>query len=283
MSEHVVIIGYTNIGRRVVEYLDSLKRSYVLIEKDMSKIENLIEQEKPVVADDPWDEQALKDASIEEAFLVFIAEDDLDVLLLTITRIRELVPRIHIIARVFEDDIAEVLEKTYNVKTISTSLFAANRIKEITKDIKITKALMVGWNHVSERLSKEWSQSGTDFRVMQEGKEEIPADIISTGKFLDGDPTDLEFLKKISVDQFDLVLILIDDPKRDILVVKRIRELNPHCVIITRTFSDSIGEVLTKTPFESRIISSSKETLDYLAEKETFELTHPFQWLLRRN
>lgn len=281
MEDHIVIVGYSHLGRRIYEYLEESGKDCVIIERDVDKVENLVEKEHPVVIDDARETQAFIDANVEEASLVFVAANDLETILLSVERIREITHKIPIIARCFEDDFADIIEKTFNVKTLSTSKFASERINEVMQKHGKVVPIIIGLNHISERLMKDWNQQNISYQVVTDFEEEEEEE--RHPSCIEGDPTDLEFLKQINIEKFDFVVILIDDAKDVVLITRRIRELNSDCYIIARIFSDDIAEFLSQPPFNSKVISSTKETLNYLDEKGVFGHIHPDHWVFKRD
>ena len=90
------------------------------------------------------------------------------------TQIRDMNKDVKIIARCFEEDLASILEKQFNVETISTSKFAAERIEKQVKTIETKEIngeeqpdyLIIGLNHISERLGRKFKNVGKKFKII---------------------------------------------------------------------------------------------------------------------
>ncbi|OGF59554.1 MAG: hypothetical protein A2Y62_03685 [Candidatus Fischerbacteria bacterium RBG_13_37_8] len=279
LKNHIIIISYTNLAKRIKYYLDKKGRNNVIIEEDEKKVEDLIQEEQPLIVDEPADRTAILDARIYDASLVLLTEDDIELLFSTIEEIRELNPRIKIIARCFEDNIAAILEKNFKVETLSTSKFAAARIIEKISAIpsKVTgiaeqqqkKCLIIGLNHVSERVGLQLASIGMNFKIIDIPKYEEEG--LQSGlkeHIISGDPRDSAFLLSIGIEDFDIIVMTLNDIRYIMLTLSTIRELNKECRIITRVFSDDLAKVLARPPFDAITISSTKEALDYLIQKK---------------
>jgi len=83
-SDHVIIIGYTHIGQRILNYLKLKDIDCVIIEKDFNLIEDLIAKEEAVVNDTPLSIQTLEDAGTQKAKAVFITSDDFEIQLVAV-------------------------------------------------------------------------------------------------------------------------------------------------------------------------------------------------------
>ena len=270
-SDHVIIIGYTHIGQRILNYLKLKDIDCVIIEKDFNLIEDLIAKEEAVVNDTPLSIQTLEDASIEKAKAVFITSDDFEIQLVVNHYIRRLNPKCKVVARIFQDDIADLISKTYNIEIISTSKYASDVIDDkIRKHYK--KVLLIGLNHISLRLIEKLKlRSSIEYQVIEEN-EDLIKDLIEDNRYIIcGDPKERGILEKCNINDVDCVVNTISNVKESILITKRIRDLNRGCKIISRFFLDSVAEILEKPPFRAEVISSSKGTLEVMIQKGMFD------------
>jgi len=277
MKNHVILIGYTHLAQRIHSYLEEHRKPYVIIDIDEEKVENLIDDEAPVIIDNSSDEKALREANIDDAKLVIIANDDIELLFLTIEQIREMNKNVRIIARCFEEEIASILDKQFDVETLSTSKFAAERIdKQVLtlrpKGISAQEErdyLIIGLNHISERLGRRFNNVGRNFKIIDipnyAEEEEFSSSL--NDKVVSGDPADFQFLSQIGIREFAVVILLVNDLKKTILILNEIRDLNKNCKIISRVFSEDMATIISKNPFDAIPISSSQETVDWLVEK----------------
>lgn len=132
MENHIVVIGYSHLGERLIKYYQKEKISYCLIEKDKEKIDDLLREGAPVVVDDAKDLDALSDAGVPKAKLVIIASNNLETALIVTKRARQMNKEVKIVARCFMDEFDEILESLGATTVISSSKNAFNDILTIS-------------------------------------------------------------------------------------------------------------------------------------------------------
>ncbi|TFG06195.1 MAG: hypothetical protein EU539_08275 [Promethearchaeota archaeon] len=266
ISDHAVIIGYSHIGQRIADYLEHKNIDHVIIEENLDLVEDLITKERPVINDTPLSMQTLQDAGVSKAKAVYITSGDFEVQMVVSHNVRRLNPKCRLVARLFQDDIGDLISKIYNVEIISTSKYASEVISLKISNYK--KILLIGLNHLSLRLMKKVDQNPNIIYKLIEENDEVVKDFTDNEEnIIIGDPKELHVLQKAEIDKTDCVINTISDVKESILITKRIRDLNRDCKIISRFFLDSIAEILEKPPFRAEIISSSKHTLEIMIEK----------------
>ena len=258
LEDHVVIIGYSNIGRRLSNYLEEIRIPHVVIDKNLEVLDDLISCEEPVINDDALSKQTLLDAGVDKARAVFVMADNIEVQMVVNYYVREMNPNCLIVDRIFQDDIGELISKTYNTIPISTSKYAAKILFEKIRKNLYNNILIIGMNHISLRLIHKFRKRGIRYKVIEN---------IADENLILGDPKELSIMLQVNVKQVDCVLNLVNKVEETVLITKRIREQNPHCKIICRVFLDSVAEMLEKPPFRCEIISSSKATLETLIKK----------------
>jgi hypothetical protein len=121
MSGHVVVIGHSHLGRRLVAHFRERRVPYCLIEKDRERVDELLREGEPLVVDDAREMDALTDANIAEARAVLIASNNLETALLVTKRVRDRNKTCKIIARCYQDEFAEILETLGADEVISSS------------------------------------------------------------------------------------------------------------------------------------------------------------------
>ncbi|TFG29912.1 MAG: hypothetical protein EU532_02300 [Promethearchaeota archaeon] len=270
-SDHVIIIGYTHIGQRISNYLKTEGIGTVIIEEDLSLIEDLIANEEAVINDTPLSIQTLEDAGTQKAKAVFITSDDFEIQLVVNHYIRRLNPKCRIVARIYQDDIADLIANTYNTEIISTSKYAAEVIDNKIRN-HYNKVLLIGLNHISLRLMEKWKQkSHIEYQLIEESEDLIKEKIEDKSHVICGDPKDGVILEQCNISEVDCVVNTISDVKESILITKRIRDYNRSCKIISRFFLESIADILEKPPFRAEVISSSKGTLEVMIQRGMFD------------
>ena len=271
-SNHVVIIGYSHIGARIAEYLKTRKMKYVIVEEDRELIDDLITNEEAIVNDTPLSKQTLEDAGIRKAKAVFITSGDFEVQMVVNYNVRKLNQHCKLVSRVFQDDIAEIISKTYNSEIISTSRYSSEIIFDIIRKNNYKNILVIGLNHISNRLIKKFQdKSHINYNLIEEDEEVIEDLNVEGANIIQGDPREISMLYKADIENIDCVVNVNPDVKSSILITKRVRDLNRTCKIISRIFLDSVAKILEKPPFRSEVISSSSKTLEIMIEKGMFE------------
>ncbi len=102
MKDHYIICGYGNVGREVAERLKANKESFVVIEKDHDRVQDMVESGISVVRGDAEDEETLLKAEIMKAKGLIAAMKDPPNMVTVITA-RSMNPGLMIISEV-EDD-----------------------------------------------------------------------------------------------------------------------------------------------------------------------------------
>jgi voltage-gated potassium channel len=127
-ENHIVVAGLGNVGYRVVEQLHRFGEEVVCIEKDESArfMDELGHLEIPVLIGDITNEQTLREASITKAkAFMALTDNDLANLEAALT-VREVVPNVRIIMRMFDQRLAQKIEKSFGINcAFSTSALAA--------------------------------------------------------------------------------------------------------------------------------------------------------------
>ncbi len=131
---HIVVIGYSHLGERLISYFKQNKISYSLIERDKDKIDELLRLGEPIIVDDAKEPDALRDANIINAKAVIIASNNLETALIITKRVRELNKDCLIITRCFQDEFAEIIESLGASEVVSSSKSA---FKDIIEKLKV--------------------------------------------------------------------------------------------------------------------------------------------------
>lgn len=67
MKDHIIVVGHSHLGARLVAHLRQTAHAYVLIDKDPAAVDDLVRAGEPVIVDDAKQESTLVDAGIERA------------------------------------------------------------------------------------------------------------------------------------------------------------------------------------------------------------------------
>jgi voltage-gated potassium channel len=128
MQNHVIVVGYTHLGIRIVEHLRRVKQPYVLIDKDPAAVDDLVRDGEPIIVDDAKQESSLTDAGIEHARLVIITSNNIETALLVTKHARDRNKKTLIIVRCYLDEFTEILESLGANEVISSSKSAFSGI-----------------------------------------------------------------------------------------------------------------------------------------------------------
>src|SRR5216683_7039556 len=128
MKDHVIVVGHSHLGARLVVHLPQSARAYVLIDKDPAAVDDLVRAGEPVVVDDAKQESTLLDAGVDRANLVVITSNNIETALLVTKRARERNKEAAIVVRCYLDEFTEILESLGANEVISSSKSAFNEI-----------------------------------------------------------------------------------------------------------------------------------------------------------
>ena len=123
MRDHVVVIGLGNIGDRVIEQLHNMGIPVLGVENDPQArgVATARRLGVPVVIGDASREQTLRDAYVADCrVLLAVANNDLTNLEAALHG-RAMQPELRVVLRLFDDDLAAKIEKTFTM-TISRSV-----------------------------------------------------------------------------------------------------------------------------------------------------------------
>jgi hypothetical protein len=130
VRNHTIVVGYTHLGARLVEDLESRGDAFVLIEKDVTTVDHLVRAGKPVVVDNAKEVTTLESAGIRHARSIIVTSDNIETALLVTKRAREANRDVRIIVRCFQDDFVEILEGLGADDVISSSKSAFREVSD---------------------------------------------------------------------------------------------------------------------------------------------------------
>ena len=248
---HVVVIGWTNLGRRVADLVTEAGRSVVVVEENASLVAALVHEEHPLVIGSAQERGVLEDASVRRAKVVVIATDDLETAAVASRLVREVNATCELIIRCPDDDVGAVLAKTYRARAVSTSRLAASFIQGQAIKARARSVVVLGRNNVGERVIEALAEKRIPYRF---------ADVTE----------DVAKLEAAGVAEADMVIVCDDDLGKNLVRVDRIRDLNKRTRIICRAFHDEAAELLGRPPFDCVVISTSKYATEALARAGAF-------------
>ena len=248
---HVVVIGWTNLGRRVVDLVTEAGCAVVVVEEDASLVAALVNDERPLVIGSAQERGVLEDAAVRNAKVVVIATDDLETAAVASRLVREVNATCELIIRCPDDDVGAVLAKTYRARAVSTSRLAASFIQGQAVKARARGVVVLGRNNFGDRVIEALAEKRIPYSF---------ADVTE----------DVEKLTAAGVAEADMVIVCDDDLGKNLVRVDRIRDLNKRARIICRAFHDEAAEVLGRAPFECVVLSTSKYATEALARAGAF-------------
>lgn len=270
LENHAVVVCFSHLGQRVVEFLEQHHIPTVVIEPDRAVVEDLIRQERPLVLGNGRQRSDLEAANLKAARLVVLSADDLETNSVVASLVRQMNPDCSLIVRVFEDDIGEVLAKRYNATVISTSRLAAEFIKDYASKHNSRYCVIVGGGQMGRRLVKIMTGLNVEYRLIEESRAAVE-DLMDNHPVMIGHPADKDLLAQANVPRADLVVLTDDNLSRSLPVIDHIRDLNTSCRIVCRVFHDDAADMITREPFHCDVISTSRYAVDSLARKGAFQ------------
>lgn len=157
--DHVVVCGIGHLGYRVLEQLVENQVPVVAVEKDPQA--RFVAQTKsmgvPVLINDMKDDQTLIEAGVPHARVIIIATNDDMANLEVALDARRMNPKIRVIMRLFDQQIAGKISGAFMVdKAFSSSALAAPMVTAMSLDAKVLASFMVaGVPHVTVELTAE--------------------------------------------------------------------------------------------------------------------------------
>lgn len=110
MKGHYIICGYGNVGKQIMDQLKARGEKFIIIEKDHSKIEDMVESEIPVIEGDSTHEEVLIRANIKEAKGLLASMPDHVNIMVALTA-RMLNPDLNIVTEVEDNRNVQKLER----------------------------------------------------------------------------------------------------------------------------------------------------------------------------
>lgn len=103
LRDHVVLIGYGRVGRRIAESLDANAIPYVVCEVSRERVEDLRKEDVPAISGNAADQDVLARAGIERAAVLALAVPDANTVRSIVDAARGLRPELEIILRTHSD------------------------------------------------------------------------------------------------------------------------------------------------------------------------------------
>ena len=174
MQHHAIIVGYGRVGQYTAQLLQRLNLSFVVIESDQYRLDELQKQGIPVIYGDGASAEVLHAAGIEHARLVLIAVGSAFDVESIARRARELAPDVHIVARAAkmaqievlrELGIHEVVQPEFEAglemmrQTLLHFDVSADRIEQLSDEVRAAAYVPMSSPHLQTSLLSSMAQT----------------------------------------------------------------------------------------------------------------------------
>lgn len=247
---HVVVVGFTNLGKRIWEITRAAGRVAVVVEEDATLVAALIADEEPLVRGSARDRSSLVSANVARADVVVIAVDDLETAAIAARLVRELNAECELVVRAADENVADVLARTYRARAVSTSRLAAEWILAHARKLRVKRALLLGDSSLAERLAEALR-----------GERVVVARAAAASR---------EALTAADAANVDFVVLCEDDLGENLVAVDRIRQINKRARIVCRVFHEEAAALLTRAPYDCVLLSTSRHAAEMLARGGAF-------------
>lgn len=170
---HVIVIGVGHVGMRVARTLVQMGFDVVAVELDVTKDLdiNLRGMGVPFVSGDGRNIQVLENAGLKHANAVIVATSNDHINLEITMRVRDMSPQIRIVSRMWDDRLAQQMERFFDVTVLSASDLAAPAFAGAAVGAEVTQNLHIaGMEYSMIRLSvrKDSFMDGLSVGAIQE-------------------------------------------------------------------------------------------------------------------
>jgi monovalent cation:H+ antiporter-2, CPA2 family len=174
MQNHAIIVGYGRVGQYTAQLLQRLNLSFVVIESDQYRLDELNAHGMPVIYGDGASAEVLQAAGIDHARLVLIAVGSAFDVESIARRARELAPSVHIVARaakmsqieVLRDlGIHEVVQPEFEAglemmrQTLLHFDVSADRIEQLSDEVRAAAYVPISSPHLQTSLLSSMAQT----------------------------------------------------------------------------------------------------------------------------
>ncbi len=128
LRDHFIICGAGRVGSHLLKNLGGTESTFIVIESDSKKVEELVDLGIPVLVRDATLEESLREAGVEHARgLAACLPDDADNVYVVLTA-RDLNPRLHIVARAAEEQAESKLIRAGANRVVAPTIIGGHRM-----------------------------------------------------------------------------------------------------------------------------------------------------------
>jgi voltage-gated potassium channel len=128
LRNHFIICGAGRVGSHLIRSLRTVEDTFIVIESDPKKVEELMDMSIPVLVRDATLEESLREAGVEHARgLASCLPDDADNVYVVLTA-RDLNPNLHIVARAAEEQAESKLIRAGANRVVAPTIIGGHRM-----------------------------------------------------------------------------------------------------------------------------------------------------------
>jgi voltage-gated potassium channel len=128
LRNHFIICGAGRVGSHLIRSLRAVEDTFIVIESDPKKVEELMDMSIPVLVRDATLEESLREAGVEHARgLASCLPDDADNVYVVLTA-RDLNPKLHIVARAAEEQAESKLIRAGANRVVAPTIIGGHRM-----------------------------------------------------------------------------------------------------------------------------------------------------------
>lgn len=180
IQNHAIIVGYGRVGRYTAQLLQRLNLSFVVIENDQNRLDELNAMGIAVIYGDGASTEVLHAAGIDHARLVLVAVGSAFDVESVVRRAREIAPAVHIVARASKISQIEVLrnlgiheivqpEFEAGLEMMRQTLLhfdvSADRIEQLSDEVRAAAYVPISSPHLQTNLLSSMAQTRIDLAL----------------------------------------------------------------------------------------------------------------------
>jgi voltage-gated potassium channel Kch len=248
---HTIVIGYQHLGIRMISYLKSKHRPFVLIDFKEEVVNALIESGEPVIIGDATETSILKLANVKKAKEVFILVNNVRSSIITSEKVRELNKTCKIYVRLYEQDFSDYLKSPpLNANVFATSNWALDAIRRWSDEME-GGAIVVGKDHLAEQVIKYISTKSTrKLWAMDPNLDEDLTHYMRNLEVLKNSVDRLEsFSNYLDLNQISQIFFCWKEDNETstaVYLAQRLKTNFPHLQIYVRVFDEELAAILNR-------------------------------------
>ena len=132
----------------------------------------------------------------------------------------------------------------------------------IAKEIDENHIVIIHHGHIGSRITNYMKKHGQKYIVIEEKRELVEELLIDGEPVIIGKPTSESVLEDANIKTAKAVIMATNHVAISLVIVNKIRKLNPNCEILIRIFDDRLREILESEPYNAHCFSTSKTTIE---------------------